>query len=247
MTMAHRRALPAATALVVATVLTLGAAGVLGMLEHPVRDVPVLRWLTQDGPATDPDLAVDVAPVPTPDPTQRTPSGRASGPAPTGPHARISSSPAPVLLHIEQLGVSATVHRVGVMPDGGMEIPDDVRLVGWYEAAAGRVSPGDPGTAVIAGHRDSRTQGEGALHDISDLVAGDRIDVVHLDGAVSRWQVDGIVTTPRDQLPAELLFRRDGPPRLALVTCGGSFDRRARSYSHNTIVLASLVEDAPRR
>jgi sortase (surface protein transpeptidase) len=122
-----------------------------------------------------------------------------------------------------------------------MEVPDDVRVVGWYEAEMGPVRPGDPGTAVLAGHRDSRVQGEGALHDLDELHPGDPIEVVHIDGRVSSWQVDELLSTPRDRLPTELLFARDGAPRLALVTCGGRFDRRTRSYSHNTIVVASLV------
>lgn len=238
-------ALPATAALVVATGLTLGAAGALGMLERPVRDVPVLQWLSPDRPETDPDRVAGVEAVVTPGPAQRTDRVPAPGPAPD-PSSRSASiartAAAPLLLHIEQLGVSADVVTVGVLPDGGMEIPDDVRVVGWYEAAQGRVSPGDAGTAVIAGHRDSRAQGAGALHDIATLRRGDTIDVVHIDGTVSRWRVDGTMTTRRDALPSEMLFRRGGEPRLALVTCGGEFDRGTRSYSHNTIVLASPAD-----
>ena len=241
--MLRSRALPVTAALVVATGLTLGAAGALGMLERPVRDVPVLQWLSPDRPETDPDRDAGAGDVVTPGPTLRTDHGPASGPAPSGPHARIRSAPAPLLLHIPQLDVSAPVVSVGVLPDGGMEVPEDVSVVGWYAAERQRVSPGDPGTAVIAGHRDSHVQGEGALHDISTLRRGDTLDVVHLDGAVSRWVVEGVLTTPRDALPTELLFRRDGEPRLALVTCGGTFDRTTRSYSHNTIVLAVPLAD----
>ena len=43
--MAHRRALPATAALIVATGLTLGAAGRLDMLELSVRDVPIVARL----------------------------------------------------------------------------------------------------------------------------------------------------------------------------------------------------------
>ena len=236
------RALPVTATLVVATGLTLGAAGMLGMLEHPDRDVPVLQWLSPERPETDPDRAAQAAAVVPPGPTSGTSPGPTSGPAPAAHTTTVASTPAPVLLRIERLDVSAHVVRVGVLEDGGMEIPDDVALVGWYAAEQRPVSPGDPGTAVIAGHRDSRVQGEGALHDIAALARGDRIDIVHLDGSVSRWHVDGMLTTPRDVLPSELLFRRTGAPRVALVTCGGTFDRTTGSYTHNTIVLASPGE-----
>ena len=240
--MLRSRALPVTAALVVATGLTLGATGALGMLERPVRDVPVLQWLSPDRPETDPDRVAGAGDVVTPGPTPRTDRGPASGPAPVGPQKATRSAPAPMMLHIPQLDVSAPIVRVGVLPDGGMEVPDDVTVVGWYAADQQRVSPGDPGTAVIAGHRDSRVQGEGALHDIGALRRGDTLAVVHLDGAVSRWVVEGVLTTPRDALPSELLFRRDGEPRLALVTCGGTFDTATRSYSHNTIVLAAPAD-----
>jgi hypothetical protein len=227
--MAGRRAPTATVALVVAAGLVFGIPSVLDVVDGDGRDVPAHRWHGPDAPdtAASPDAMAD--------------RGRPSGPAPVGPRARLAGAPAPVMLHIERLGVSASVIAVGVLPDGGMEVPDDVRVVGWYEAGIEPVRPGDPGTAVLAGHRDSRVQGEGALHDLDELHPGDPIEVVHIDGRVSSWQVDELLSTPRDRLPTELLFARDGAPRLALVTCGGSFDRRTRSYSHNTIVVASLV------
>jgi hypothetical protein len=33
---------------------------------------------------------------------------------------------------------------------------------------------------------------------------------------------------------------------LRLITCGGTFNRITRHYSHNTVVYAKLVEDAPK-
>jgi sortase (surface protein transpeptidase) len=125
-----------------------------------------------------------------------------------------------------------------------MEIPDDVDTVGWYATSERRVSPGDPGVAVLAGHRDSRVQGAGALHDIGELTPGDLVRIVHVDGRVSTWRVDELLETRREELPGEILFRRDGPPRIALVSCGGEFDPTTRSYTHNTIVLASEVPGA---
>lgn len=65
--MPRSRALPVTAALVVATGLTLGVAGALGMLERPVRDVPVLQWLSPDRPETDPDRVAGAGDVVTPD------------------------------------------------------------------------------------------------------------------------------------------------------------------------------------
>jgi hypothetical protein len=239
--MTHRRALPATVALIVATGLTLGAAGRLDMLELSVRDVPIVARLVPDRPVTDPDRAAVAGPVPMPSPAPWTGPGPAPGSAPAGPHARLRAAVAPAVLHIASLEVTAPIVRVGILACGGMEIPDDVGTIGWYATEDRRVSPGDAGTAVLAGHRDSRVQGEGALHDLAELAQGQTIHIVHADGRVSGWHVDEVLTTPRDALPSDMLFARSGPPRLALVTCGGAFDAQARSYTHNVIVLASLA------
>ena len=235
MTMVRRPALMVTATLTTTTALTLGAAGWLGMLEQPLRDVPVLGWLTGAGPGADPDPAAGTDVAITPDPAPRTGDGPAPGPAP------VVRTAAPVALRIDALGVTAPLVPVGVLEDGAMEIPDDVGTVGWYATAARRVSPGDPGVAVLAGHRDSRVQGAGALHDVGELARGDLVHVVHVDGRVSTWRVDEVLETPRDELPGELLFSREGPPRIALVSCGGEFDRTTGSYTHNTIVIASEV------
>jgi hypothetical protein len=251
--MTRPRRTSALVALIIAAGLTLGPAALLGLLEHPISPtLPSMRPTADDTTVGRSDADV-VGPVPFPGPAATTDPprvpGRTPGPGPTGeptvepagPHARLRSAATPLMLHIEDLGVVAPIERVGVLEGGVMEIPADVAVVGWYATEHRRVSPGDPGTAVIAGHRDARSQGLGALHDLASLDMGSLIDIVHADGLVSRWQVELTSTTPRDALPADVLFAREGDPRLALVTCGGTFDSRTRTYSHNTIVLARLA------
>jgi len=248
--MARSGGTSALVALFAAIGLTLGSGALLGLLEGPGSEL-LSRGVT--GQATvEQGTAMGrlgtTATASVPDATARSAPGEAlrpseelAQPGPARPHARLRHAATPVMLHIEDLGVLASIDRVGVLPDGSMEIPDDISVVGWYATEHRRVSPGDPGTAVIAGHRDSRSQGLGALHDLVRLEPGATISVVHMDGLVSSWQVEETLTTPRDTLPADVLFARDGPPRIALVTCGGTFDVRTRTYSHNTIVLAHLV------
>jgi hypothetical protein len=42
-------------------------------------------------------------------------------------------------------------------------------------------------------------------------------------------------------LPLDALFRRDGPPRLTLVTCGGPFLPEVGGYRDNVVVVAEPV------
>lgn len=151
----------------------------------------------------------------------------------------------PVALRVAAIGVAAPVVTVGLEPDDSMEIPADVRTVGWYEPIEGwGVVPGESGTAVIAGHVDSRTQGRGAFWSLRELVPGDVIDVEHADGTVSRWRVESVVRHPKTDLPIRDIFTFEGDERLALITCGGEFDRSAGSYLDNYVVTAVPLRTA---
>jgi sortase (surface protein transpeptidase) len=153
----------------------------------------------------------------------------------------VRSAP-PLQLRIPAIEVDTTVVTVGLEPDGAMEIPADVRTVGWYDPIAGAgVAPGEAGTAVIAGHVDSRTQGRGAFWLLRDLTPGDLVEVVHVDGTVSQWQIEEVIRYPKTDVPIADIFTFDGPSRLALITCGGEFDRSSGSYLDNYVVTAVPV------
>jgi hypothetical protein len=169
-------------------------------------------------PAVDPVPQDDAAVVTPPDPVRMAP---------------------PVLLRLPSIEVDARVVVVGLEPDGAMEIPSDVRTVGWYEPFEGAgVAPGEPGTAVIAGHVDSRTQGRGAFWSLRELVPGDVVEIDHSDGTSTRWLVESVVRYPKTDIPIEEIFTFEGEERLALITCGGEFDRPTRSYLDNYVVTA---------
>jgi sortase (surface protein transpeptidase) len=231
---------------VIGLLLVAGAA--LDLLEHPV--VPPAtgtRWMSAP-PAPQPVGAWGAGHAPTQTPTPPPEREASSVPGPAGPSSSSTDAattpapaPAPVHLTIDRLSVRTPVVPVGVLPDGGMEVPADVGTVGWYATAWRRISPGDAGVAVLAGHRDSRTAGPGALHQLAQLDVGDRLSVLHADGTTSLWEVSETTTIPRDALPRARLFATSGPPELAVITCGGPFDLITRSYTHNVIIYASLA------
>lgn len=144
----------------------------------------------------------------------------------------------PAELLIEALGAAMPVVAVGLEADGAMEIPDDVMTAGHYNPDGLGVLPGNPGTAVFAAHVDSRQQGRGALYGLSTLDVEDLIRVAGHDGTVSTWRVTQVVTYRKEVLPLTDIFTFAGPSRIAVITCGGTFDRSTRAYSHNVVVLA---------
>lgn len=169
----------------------------------------------------------------------------APSPAPSASAAPWSTSPAepgdrlaaPSRVRLASLDVDVEVVDVGVDDRGEMEVPQDVSTVGWYRFGPG---PGAAaGSSVLSGHVDDRVQGEGAFYRLSELAPGDPVEVQLADGAVVAYVVDRVRRIAKEELPVDELFARDGAPVLTLVTCGGDFDREARSYRENVVVTAS--------
>ena len=143
----------------------------------------------------------------------------------------------PTIIRVPAIDVDHPLIPVGLNPDGSMEIPHDVQEIGWYEPQG--VLPGDEGTAVLAGHVDSRTQGPGAFYDLRHLDVGDSITIS--DGELQQeWVVTARRSYDKNLIPIEDIFVDHGEPRLVLVTCGGAFDRTRRSYTDNIVVYAEL-------
>lgn len=197
-------------------------------------------------PATSATPAPAATETPTPEPTSPSP---AASPTVALPEVTVSSAgiddvdlsspPAPTRVTLPSIGVDTSIVPVGVDPDGSMTIPEDVATVGWYRYGS---APGsDSGTIVLSGHVDSRTQGRGAFFDLRIMEVGDEVTVADEDGRETTWRITGRRTFEKESLPIEELFRRDGAPRLVLITCGGDFDSAARSYDSNVVVEAEPI------
>ena len=176
----------------------------------------------------------------TPVPVAPTPAAAAAAPPVTVPLARIAEEPAapapPVRVRLPAIGVDAPVTPVGVDDRGRMDVPFDIRTVGWYRFGPG---PGaTTGSAVLSGHVDDRDQGYGAFHRLGALAPGDPVAVDLADGGVVSYRVAAVTRVPKGDLPVDEVFARTGAPRLTLVTCGGPFDNDAHAYTENVVVVA---------
>jgi hypothetical protein len=159
------------------------------------------------------------------------------GTRPAAPSSAVATPP-PVRLSVPALGVDAAVDPVGVEPDGLMTVPAEVDRVGWYRFGP---SPGAEGSAVVAGHADSREQGLGAMAPLREAAAGDEVQVTDAAGTTTRWRVVSREVISKRALPLDALFSREGPPRLTLITCGGPFLPEFRSYRDNVVVVAEPI------
>lgn len=174
--------------------------------------------------------------------------------APAGPGAAAGTTPGRSgravsdRLVIPSIGTDAPIIPEGASgPDGGaLDVPSSVRVIGWWDGAwrspGGLVRekvarPGDPGVALLAGHIDSAAQGRGALYRLQQARPGADVTVYGQRGAVTTWKVTRLQVVSKSALPSAL-FVDTGPPRLAIVSCGGPFDASTGHYVDNVIAWA---------
>ena len=59
------------------------------------------------------------------------------------------------------------------------------------------------------------------------------------DGSVQTWRITAVHQYAKATLPYDEVFTWAGAPRLALITCGGEFDRTERAYLDNIVAYAA--------
>ena len=178
--------------------------------------------------------AVSESPTP---PATPTPAETSASPSPTPTE---SAGPvmvaAPVRVSIPALDVNTKVFPVGLDKNEAIEIPEDIRYVGWYDLG---VPPGvDRGSAVLVAHRDGRVQGRGVFYSLGTLDVGDTVIVKTSAGVDLPYEVVSRESILKKRLPYEELFAVDGPPRLTLISCGGYYDPNNGGYQDNVVVTA---------
>jgi hypothetical protein len=145
----------------------------------------------------------------------------------------------PVSLDVPAIGVHSSLLNLGLNPDGSVEVPPlDSPQAGWYKNSP---TPGEQGPAVILGHVDSARTGPGVFYDLRTMLPGDGITVGRADGTTVAFRVDRVVTYPKNSFPTAAVYGDIDHAGLRLITCGGRFDRSARSYEDNIVVYASAV------
>jgi sortase (surface protein transpeptidase) len=153
---------------------------------------------------------------------------------------RVDQGPDPVRLRIPRISVDAPVGEYGIdLETGQMDVPANVSEVGWYRFGP---KPGETGSAVLAAHVDLEGYGPGVFFDLEVLEPGDRIEIVYADDTRRTFEVETRATYLKDGLPLDVIFSREGPPALTLITCGGDFNSSISSYDSNVVVYARPVE-----
>jgi LPXTG-site transpeptidase (sortase) family protein len=130
--------------------------------------------------------------------------------------------------------------------------PDDVVYYDFHAFPGNGGYPGTGGRIVMSGHVD---YGGGpckngtvpppctaVFWDLTDLKAGDEIELRLPDG-VHRYRVTGSENIgPADQAKWDKVWKATEQETIALVTCGGDFNRQTREYSSRHVVYGDRIE-----
>lgn len=167
---------------------------------------------------------------------------------PTAPDSAVPDDPGaaagalpratPTWIRIPAIDVNARLIGLDVSPTGQLDAPpaDRAQTAGWNTQA---VTPGQTGTAVIAGHVDD-THGPAVFYKLATLGPGTTIDVLRGDGRTAVFTTYAVRTYDRDAFPATRVYSPADRPELRVITCGGAYDPHT-GYSGNTVVFARLT------
>ena len=146
-----------------------------------------------------------------------------------------AKDPAPRFLTVAGTTINMPIVEVGVSPDGAMEIPEPFNQAGWYRFGP---APGAAaGTAVVAAHVDTTSE-SAPFSQLKSLPAGAIVTVQRHGAAPLADRVIRVELMAKDAFDGASVFRRDGPPQLKLVTCGGRWLDEQQDYGDNVIVTA---------
>lgn len=164
----------------------------------------------------------------------------AAGPdlLPGSPVAQPLRPSAPVRVTIPAIRVDAPVMRLGLGPDGSLDVPPagNTDIVGWYEDGP---PPGAKGTAIIAGHVDN-AEGPSVFYDLGSVKKGTTVEVLREDGRTAVFSVDAIEVYDNDDFPDRRVYGASEHASLRLITCGGGFSE-STGYQGNVVAYAHLT------
>ena len=171
---------------------------------------------------------------PVPPPAETTTTMAAATAAPGEPSA-------PVSIRIDAIGASAAVDPLGLNTDGTLQVPTDYGRAAYY---VGRPSPGAVGPAIIVAHVDSKA-GPAVFYRLRDLDAGDEVAVKRADGSEVLFVVERVEQHAKKAFPTKAVYDLTPDATLRLITCGGSFDKKAGHYRDNLIAFARFKGVTP--
>lgn len=151
----------------------------------------------------------------------------------------------PSSIRLPSLGVTGAV-GVSRTHDGVLVPPVSATAVGRWPGSASLDAR--TGETTVVGHVSWPGLRDLTFSRLALLHPGDLVYTSDASGAQTAWRVTRVVARSKDEpVDAAAFAGAAGPRRLALITCGGKFDARARQYEANVYAFASPTPRQPGR
>ncbi|MDD7916183.1 class F sortase [Actinomycetospora callitridis] len=162
-----------------------------------------------------------------------------SGPSGFGSPAPLAAS-APTRVTVPSISAESSLVPTGLQENGSLEVPpvSEPMQASWFDQSP---TPGEVGPSIVLGHVNGGGR-PGIFVNLKDVVAGAQVFIDRADGQRAVFEVSRVDTIPKDSFPTDAVYNDTANPQLRLITCGGDYDRSARSYLSNVIVYADFVE-----
>lgn len=142
--------------------------------------------------------------------------------------------PLPVRLKIPKINADAAVEYVGLTSTGAMDVPKGPADVAWFNLGT---TPGDIGSAVMAGHYGWKNNIPAVFDNLNKLQKGDKIYVENAKGETITFVVREFKTYDQNADASDVFSSNDGKSHLNLITCEGIWNEAKKGRPYRLVVF----------
>lgn len=144
----------------------------------------------------------------------------------------------PKYISLTSIKAGGYIQKVSVDQRNEVGVPSNVNLAGWFKDSS---IPGNKGLSVIDGHVDGLSK-PGIFKNIEKLKVNDVFSIEYGNGSTKKFRVTSKTKASIADAPS-ILFSQDPieVSQLNLITCGGTYDKKARRYLERIIVTSVPV------
>ncbi len=143
----------------------------------------------------------------------------------------------PLVLYIPSIELIAPIEEVGRVA-GAMASPLLAQDVGWYSYG---VQPGEPGSAVIAGHVNWFGGKDAAFTKLKLLKIGDTFSVKDSYEEEITFIIREIKKYPVGSDTSEVFFSDDKGVHLNLITCAGLWNPDMETHESRLVIFSDQI------
>lgn len=146
----------------------------------------------------------------------------------------------PRKISIRSIGIDGCIQKVGIDQNKAIAVPTNVHVAGWYVNSP---SPGEKGVSVIDGHFQGRYS-DAIFDKIKELTIGEDVKIILGDGSERNFKIVSVNNYSVREANTQQYNQLAGVNKqLTLITCGGRYDTKTKSYDKRVIVRAKLIDN----